>query len=71
MYYLVVWSINVEADSHEHAAKLAMDIQKDPNSIALFFDVKAIDETLFTTVDLLPSDEEMKRWKADRLNHGM
>lgn len=60
MYYRVDWSINVEADSYEHAAKLAMDIQKDPNSIALFFDVKAVDETLFTTIDLLPSDEEVE-----------
>lgn len=60
MYYRVVWSTYIEADSHEHAAKLAMDIQKDPNSIALFFDVQAEGEFFFTTIDLLPSDEEVE-----------
>jgi len=40
MDYLVTWNITVEAESPEEAAKLAREIQLDPDSSALFFDVK-------------------------------
>jgi len=37
--YLVSWTIDIEADSHEEAAIEAMKIQRDPNSEAGFFEV--------------------------------
>lgn len=54
MEYLVVWSIQIEADSHEHAAQLALDIQRDPDSTALSFGVQAEGEFFSTAVDLSP-----------------
>lgn len=37
--YRVTWSIDVNATSKEEAAKLALQIQRDPTSIATVFDV--------------------------------
>ena len=34
MEYEVVWKIDVEAESHEEAAKMAKEIQQDPDSLA-------------------------------------
>ena len=38
--YLVKWVIDIEANSPEEAAKLALEIQRDENSEALAFTVK-------------------------------
>lgn len=37
--YRVVWSIDLEADNPAGAALLALSIQRDPDSIATFFEV--------------------------------
>lgn len=37
--YLVTWEININAESPEAAAAKALEIQRDPNSIATVFDV--------------------------------
>lgn len=37
--YLVQWEINISAESPEAAAAKALEIQRDPNSIATVFDV--------------------------------
>ncbi|MEX7471358.1 hypothetical protein AB4Z39_16795 [Mycobacterium adipatum] len=38
--YLVGWVIDIQADSHEQAARKALRIQRDPNSIATVFEVQ-------------------------------
>ena len=38
--YLVTWSIDLEAESTEDAARQALDIQRDPDSCALVFGVR-------------------------------
>jgi hypothetical protein len=44
--YQVTWKIEVEAESFEHAAQIALDIQRDPNSIATLFEVKDASGTI-------------------------
>lgn len=39
MNYTVTWTINVEAATPEEAAKEALSIQRDPESIAVFYEV--------------------------------
>lgn len=54
--YLVEWSIDIEADSPEEAARQALEIQRNPASIATVFRVYGdFDEE---TVDLYAIDEE-------------
>jgi hypothetical protein len=38
--YLVTWTIEVDADSPEAAARLAQVIQRSPQSLATFFKVE-------------------------------
>lgn len=40
MEYHITWKIQVEAESFEEAARIALHIQRDPNSIATLFEVK-------------------------------
>ncbi len=35
--YLVEWAINISAESPEEAAKFALEIQRDPKSLATYF----------------------------------
>lgn len=37
--FLVIWSIDIEADSHREAAQKALEIQRDPDSTAVHFTV--------------------------------
>lgn len=37
--YLVMWEIDINAKSPEAAAAKALEIQRDPNSVATVFDV--------------------------------
>lgn len=39
MRYRVLWMVDVEADSPENAASKALEIQRDPESRALSFEV--------------------------------
>ena len=38
--YSVVWRIDVDAETPEKAAALALEIQQDPNSTARFFELR-------------------------------
>lgn len=40
MEYLVTWTIDIDADSPEEAAKKALHIQRDPVSSANMFEVR-------------------------------
>lgn len=52
--YLVSWEIELDADSPLDAAKLALEIHRDPTSIATVFDV--VDESgTKTRIDLTPN----------------
>lgn len=37
--YLVVWKIDITAGDHREAAEIALDMQRDPGSLATVFDV--------------------------------
>lgn len=50
--FRVTWEIDIEADSPEDAAREALRIQRDTESIATVFDVNG------TRIDLLPDQEE-------------
>lgn len=52
-HYLVSWSIDIDADSPEEAAQKAQDIQKDPESIATYFDVLDVHSGETKQIDLL------------------
>lgn len=52
-HYLVSWSIDVDAASPEEAAQKAQDIQKDPESIATYFDVLDVHSGETKQIDLL------------------
>ena len=47
----VIWEIDIEADSDLEAAQKALQIQRDPSSIALSFEV--IDGKHVTVIDLM------------------
>lgn len=55
-HYLVEWSIDIEADSAEEAARQALEIQRNPASMATVF--RVYDDFLEETVDLYAIDEE-------------
>ena len=40
--YLVTWTIDIEAETPDDAAKLALQIQRDPESIATVFEVESV-----------------------------
>lgn len=50
--YRVKWEIDIEAESPEEAARIALDIQRDPDSIATAFDVTNRFNDTTTHVDL-------------------
>jgi hypothetical protein len=54
--YLVTWEIELDADSPEAAARLALEIQRDPNSIATVFQVQG--ENGEEIVDITELDAE-------------
>lgn len=37
--YIVVWEIDIEAESPEEAARMALEVQRNPDSIATVFEV--------------------------------
>jgi hypothetical protein len=51
--YKVTWVLEeIEADSAEEAAKIALEIQRDHNSMATEFIVKDLESNVFKTVEL-------------------
>lgn len=58
--YRVSWSIDVDADDHAEAARLAQRIQRDPMSIATVFEVVARGGVLKVEVDLLDPEHGLE-----------
>jgi hypothetical protein len=61
--YRVTWEIDIDADSPEEAAQKALDIQRNPESMATVFDVfepdeEANDNAKHFRVDLMEDDPE-------------
>jgi len=52
MFYTVKWLIEVDADTPEEAARKARKIQRDPESIATFFDVSWLETTKFASGEM-------------------
>lgn len=50
--YRVSWEIDVTANSHKEAAKKALEIQRNPESIATVFKVEQYPLCHFTQIDL-------------------
>ncbi len=46
MEYHIIWRIDVEAESFEEAIQIALQIQRDPNSIATLFEVRDASGTI-------------------------
>ncbi len=51
--YLIKWEVDIEADSPQEAAKIAREMQLDPDSEAVVFDVTHPTTKEVTTVDLM------------------
>lgn len=60
--YRVTWDIDVIADTAEEAARWALRIQRDPQSIATVFDVEGDDGTV--TIDLDTADQPWPTYAA-------
>ena len=50
--YLVTWEITIDADSPHEAAQKALDIQRNPSSIATVFSVEDLDTDEQSRIDL-------------------
>lgn len=51
--YLVTWEMEISADDPTQAARLALEIHRDPESLATVFDVLDMRDRSRTRVDLL------------------
>jgi hypothetical protein len=58
MEYKVAWHIDIDADSPEDAARKALAIQRNPESIATVFNVRTVGLPVneYTTVDISKLD---------------
>lgn len=65
MEYLVTWHIDIDADTPEEAAKRALEIQRNPESIATVFRVQTLDRSTDVTVDLLYGEGTFS-WRNSR-----
>lgn len=55
--YNVVWEMDIDAENPEEAARRALEIQRDKESIATCF--KVFDRGVCTEIDLTERDEEI------------
>lgn len=55
--YLVTWDCVIYADSPQEAAKKALEIQRDTQSIAVYFHVEDLHTQEEVDVDLLEEEE--------------
>jgi hypothetical protein len=58
--YRVTWDIELDADSPEDAARKALEIQRDPNSIATVFDVAGEDSVFIRRIDMTELAQEVR-----------
>lgn len=54
--YLVQWEIELDAESPEHAARHALTIHRNPESIATVFDVTSVQTGKSKRIDLTDLD---------------
>jgi len=52
--YVVTWEMDIEAETPEAAAAKALEIHRDPESVATFFAVREVDTDTAVIVDLDP-----------------
>ncbi len=57
MEYHVIWEIDLDAETPKEAAERALEIQRNPDSMAVVFSVCDDDGNL-TQVDLMDDEEE-------------
>ena len=62
MEYQITWKIEVEADSFERAAQIALDIQRDPSSTATRFEVRDASGTIRELDITFPLWREERNW---------
>ena len=55
-HYIVSWSIDIDADSYEQAADMALAIQRDRSSTATVFDVEDVATGKSKLIDNYPTD---------------
>jgi len=63
--YSVTWSIEIDARTPEEAARKALEIQRDPNSLATVFGVRDESTGQEVTVDLDPDTVDATEEEAD------
>lgn len=56
--YRIEWTIDLCAENEEDAARQALEIQRNPNSIATVFIVTGPDLVQYKRIDLTEIDEE-------------
>lgn len=67
MEYHVTWTIDLDAHTFEDAVLIALDIQRDPNSIATHFQVKnKAGEVRELSVSDRPKDKENSKPKQTK-----
>lgn len=54
MNYVVTWTVDIEADSAREAAQQALDIQRDPLSTAVVFEVWRDGEVVYVDLEVEP-----------------
>ena len=59
--YLVQWTIEIQADSPEDAARQALALQRDPSSLTACFQVAGDDDGEYETIDLDELDSRVER----------
>lgn len=57
--YLVVWKIDITAGDHREAAEIALDMQRDPGSLATVFDVYEQGKMEGRRVDILEPKKDL------------
>jgi hypothetical protein len=71
MEYNVVWNIQIEAETPEEAARLALEIQRDPSSEATYFNVTDSQTGELSVVDAYDFGDQLsteERADLDGLN---
>ena len=67
--YLVAWSMNIDAESPADAARQALGIHRDPESLATVFHISSDDGT-DTVIDIEDPDEPVTLRKDDQSDRG-
>ncbi len=58
MLYTVIWTVDIDAETPEEAARMALEMQRDPESSATVFDVYRYPDMQDKTVIDLPYNHD-------------